>query len=178
MSPNHPLLLTTLLLLLSTAAAAKSPPPTPLVQRICKTTTDYPLCVEALYADDRTPEADRYVMAFISVGLAYTNATGTRSYISGLAKDHTGRVDRMRLDRCGSDYDAAISRLEIAYNDLNSETYFGLANLSGEAARNATDCQAVFSKSTWRPLGNRNRVLLVLCQVIAYIGKSFTGGGD
>ncbi|CAN1178475.1 Cell wall / vacuolar inhibitor of fructosidase 2 [Linum perenne] len=165
-----------LLLLLSTTAIATAAAPTKLVQELCKKTASYPLCVEALYADPRTPDADRTTMAFISVGLAYKNATGTRTYISGLRGG--GRVGQERLKICGSGYDVAVSNMERADNDLNSETYFGLADLAKEAADAARHCQAVFAKSTWQPMGNRNRVLTVLCEVVALIGKSFSGGGD
>ncbi|CAN0890934.1 Cell wall / vacuolar inhibitor of fructosidase 2 [Linum grandiflorum] len=169
MSTSFLLPLLLLLLLISIAAAA----PTKLVDELCKKTTAYALCVESLYLDPRTPDADRTTMAFISVGLAYQNATGTRTYISGLSGG--GRVGRERLKRCGSDYDVAITKMERAYNDLNSETYYGLAELANEAADAAKNCQAVFAQSTWQPMGNRNRVLAVLCEVIAVIGKSFTG---
>ncbi|KAJ6863852.1 hypothetical protein NC651_034611 [Populus alba x Populus x berolinensis] len=41
---------------------------TALVDKVCKQTSSYPFCVRSLYSDSRTPEADEYTLAYISVG--------------------------------------------------------------------------------------------------------------
>ncbi|KAJ9181661.1 hypothetical protein P3X46_009769 [Hevea brasiliensis] len=172
MSPSHSFfLLSSLLLLFS---ILHTPPdaassPTKLVDKICKRTSNYTFCVESLYSDSRTSEADQYTLAFIAVRLAYVNANTTRDHISQLLQY------RKPLEICIRGYKLAVSALEKAYNDLNSETFFELADLASQAAAGADDCEAVFQGNRSRPLGNRNKDLKGLCEICGIIGKLFTG---
>ncbi|OVA19705.1 Pectinesterase inhibitor domain [Macleaya cordata] len=141
----------------SSSAAAAAPNtaivgrPTKLVNSICNQTTNYKFCVDALYTDPRAPNADQIVLAYISFGLAYTNATNTQAYIK----------------------DLVVSALEEAYNNLNSETYFDLGKLAGDAAHAAVDCQHTF-KPRHSPLTRRNKDVRQLCAISAVISTFFT----
>ncbi|KAF3451921.1 hypothetical protein FNV43_RR08017 [Rhamnella rubrinervis] len=152
-------------------------PRTVLAIEICKKTSNYTFCVESLYADPRTPNADRYTLAYITFGLAYVNATATQDYIAQLLKKKAGHEHdrKQRLRRCQRDYNKAVSSLEAAYNDLNSETFFELADLAGDAARSSKDCQAAFNGTHYHPLGSRNRDLKGLCEICVVVSKLFTG---
>lgn len=150
-------------------------PKTELAIEICKKTSNYTFCVDSLYADPRTPNADRYTLAYITFGLAYINATTTQDYITELLKKKAEKDRKKRLRRCQRDYNKAVSSLATAYNDLNSETFFELADLACDAARSAKDCQAGFNGTHYDPLGTRNKDLKGLCEICVVVSKLFTG---
>jgi len=158
------------------ASPAAADKPTELVDKVCNQTSNYTLCVEALYSDSRTPDADSYTLAFISFGLAYTNANNIRDYyIAELLKNTSSQDYHYRLETCSHDYLRAVSKLEEAYNDLNSETFFGLAELAGIASEASDHCQDAFKGISSPPLGSRNGDLKRLCEIGAIIAKLFTG---
>ncbi|KAF8031664.1 hypothetical protein BT93_D0775 [Corymbia citriodora subsp. variegata] len=158
----------------SSAAAA-----TELVRQVCDKTGDSRYCFAALYSDPRTPNADAYSLAYISFGLAYLNATHTRDHISRLLSS-PALADRSptltsSLQSCRRGYAAAVAKLAAAYNDLNAETFAGLAEYSGGGARAAGDCDRTFGSSPYAPLmAGRNRDLTRLCEICTAVSKLFT----
>lgn len=143
---------------------------------VCKNTTNYNLCVEALYSDPRTPTADRYVLAYISFDLAYVNATATRAYIDQLLennKNTNSSRELIGLKSCQGYYEKAVRDLAEAINDLDSETFFELgmfANDSGHAARN---CEFSFHGNPPLNLSAMNSNLRVLCNICFVVSKLF-----
>ncbi|KAL5579700.1 hypothetical protein UlMin_012142 [Ulmus minor] len=146
-------------------------PPSELVNNVCKKTSNYSFCVLSLSADPRTPSADSYGLSFISFGMAYLNASNTQDFIGELMKN-AKRDELVRLRRCHGDYEKGVSALEVAYNDLNSESFYELANLAGVAAHSAKDCQSAFMKIP-SPLISRNRDLKALCEICVAVSKLF-----
>ncbi|XP_061344312.1 cell wall / vacuolar inhibitor of fructosidase 2-like [Gastrolobium bilobum] len=148
---------------------------TKLVHEVCSKTSNYSFCIESLYSDPHTPESDQYGLAYVAFRLAYLNATGTSDYIKKLLKKANSSSYRMHLQRCDRDYKKAVSAIETAYNDLNSETFFELADLAGVASHGAEDCQATFLGSLHSPLDFMNNALKGLCEICVVISKLFTG---
>ncbi|KAJ8747327.1 hypothetical protein K2173_013131 [Erythroxylum novogranatense] len=149
-----------------------------LVKKVCDQTSDHSFCINSLYSDSRTPGADDYTLAFVSVGLAYANATATRDYLNSLpskpSSSYGGDDGHQGLIRCSRDYSKAVSALLTAYNDLNSESFFELANLAGDCVNAVNDCEAAVQGITPSPMGKRNGDLKGLCDVFAVVIKSFT----
>ncbi|CAN0890932.1 Cell wall / vacuolar inhibitor of fructosidase 2 [Linum grandiflorum] len=173
---SHPSLLALLLLLSAAAASAVIIRPE-YAKEVCNNTSDYKLCLDVLYTDPRTHGADRPSIADIVANLAYHNATGMREYLTSV-KGNGGRVGLSRVKICRSDYAVAARKMEMALNDLNSESYSSLDHYAGVSAAAARHCEAVFEKSAWKPLGNRTEIFLVLCEAVGFVGSWFTGGGD
>lgn len=154
--------------------------PTQLVDNVCKQISNYTFCVDTLYTDPRvqSPDADSYLLAYISFGLAYLNATDTLSQIGSLLKTaaRKHKVDSIEgLRRCESGYRKAVSALEEAYNDLNSETFSNLKDLVGVASNAADDCEGAFKKTgRTSPLTKRNEDLKGLCEICVVVSNLFT----
>ncbi|CAN0903377.1 Cell wall / vacuolar inhibitor of fructosidase 2 [Linum grandiflorum] len=178
MDSHTSLLLPLLLLLLSAAAASAAVIRPEFAKEVCNQTSDYKLCLDVLYTDPRTPGADRPSIADIVARLAFQNATGMRQYLTSIKGTGGGLVGLSRVKICRSDYEIAVKKMEMALNDLNSESYYSLVHYARVSAGAARHCQAVFSKSAWQPLGNRTHIFLVLCEAVAFVGNWFTGGGD
>ncbi|KAJ6756846.1 hypothetical protein OIU79_029097 [Salix purpurea] len=180
--PSPPRLLhclTLLLLLFSTFHASDAA--TALVEKVCRQASSYSFCVRSLYSDSRTPEADEYTLAYISVGVAYSNATSTQRYISDQLKSievsgSSHRDQQQRLQICSRGYQRAVSALVMAHNDLDSETFFELARLAGKASSGAGDCKAAF-KGIPPPtaLAKGNQDLMHLCEICGVVATLFSG---
>ncbi|KAJ6863848.1 cell wall / vacuolar inhibitor of fructosidase 2-like [Populus alba x Populus x berolinensis] len=180
--PSPPRLLhsISLLLLLLLSIFHASDAATALVDKVCKQTSSYPFCVRSLYSDSRTPEADEYTLAYISVGVAYNNATSTQHYISDQLRSievngSSHHDQQQRLQMCSRGYQRAVSALTMAHNDLDSETFFELARLAAKASSGANDCKAAF-KGVPSPtaLAKGNQDLVLLCEICGVVAKLFT----
>ncbi|WCJ34629.1 hypothetical protein M5689_015926 [Euphorbia peplus] len=141
--------------------------PTQMVDSICKKTSDYTSCVKSLYSDRRTPGADQVTLAYIAVDLAYSNAAATRDLISEMLSNSSSDVN---LRGCAVDYANAVSKMQMASNDVNSETFSELTSLSAKAYDSADHCQKSFPSFT-----KRNNDFKALCEIVGAVGKLFTG---
>ncbi|KAK3009546.1 hypothetical protein RJ639_014646 [Escallonia herrerae] len=139
-----------------------------LIRDVCKNTSNYQFCMDALSSDPRAPTADSYVLAYISFELAYLNATHTNHAIAVLLSNLTSGSDECRnstecallrrgLQRCHGYYVEAIRVLGEALGDLDSETYFELGDLAANAGGAARACEATLTR-----LGGHNRSPLYL----------------
>jgi hypothetical protein len=64
--------------------------------------------------------------------------------------------------------------MEMAFNDLDSETFFELARLAGKSGGN--DCQAAFKRiHSPTVLAKGNQDLMNLCEICGVFAKLFTG---
>ncbi|KAK0602751.1 hypothetical protein LWI29_036658 [Acer saccharum] len=144
---------------------------TQLVDRVCNKTNNYSFCVNALYTDPRTPDADTYTLADISFRLAYKAATNTSRLITQLLKNSTTTDDHDNLKRCLKDYNTAIEALGSGLNDLNSETFFTLPRYANTTSRSAEDCEAHY-----KSLGSTS--IKSLCQICVVVANLFNGGGS
>ncbi|KAK7246050.1 hypothetical protein RIF29_40908 [Crotalaria pallida] len=147
---------------------------TKLVDEVCAKASNYSFCIESLYSDPQTPKSDTYGLAYVAFRLAYLNATSTRDYIEKLLKK-ANSSNRMHLQKCDSDYKKAVSAIETAYNDLNSETFFELADLAGDASHAAEDCQATIKGTHHSMIHFLSDSLKGLCEICVVISKLFTG---
>ncbi|KAF7827542.1 putative clathrin assembly protein [Senna tora] len=143
---------------------------------VCAKTSNYTFCMKSLYSNRHTPGADRNRLADIGFRLAYINASRTRQHIGELLKKATSSGNYKRhLQVCASDYDKAVSAIGNALIDLNSETFFELADLAGTASRSAHHCEATFEGTHKSPLTFMNNDLKGLCEICVVISKLFTG---
>ncbi|KAJ4704139.1 Pectinesterase inhibitor [Melia azedarach] len=161
------------------AAVILAPSPTPavvvvteLVDQVCNRTSNYTSCVAALYSDPRTPDADRYTLAYVSFGLAYLNARKTLEHITQLLKNSSSSSNsHSQLQICQRDYKKGVVNLESALNDLNSETFFDLPRSANDTATAAHDCQTRYP--SFNIIDSMS--LMFLCQICFVVSKLFTG---
>nr|XP_043613364.1 cell wall / vacuolar inhibitor of fructosidase 2 [Erigeron canadensis] len=100
-----------------------------LIQKTCKTTKFYDLCISSLQSDSTSPQADTKGLAIILAKYALANATNTNSYLSSsnivLVKNTTTNdtLTKKVLKQCADRYLASGTSLQNAIQDLNSELY-------------------------------------------------------
>ncbi|XP_019425125.1 PREDICTED: cell wall / vacuolar inhibitor of fructosidase 2-like [Lupinus angustifolius] len=143
-----------------------------LVDDVCAKTSDYSFCIKSLYSDSRTATADRVVLAYVALDLAYLDATNTSEYIEKLIGQTTSPGDRANLEDCAADYEKAESKLAIAHNDLDSETYNALADYASNASLAVEHCQGII-KGTYPKLHSRNHDFKGLCEIFIVVSKLF-----
>ncbi|KAF7149756.1 hypothetical protein RHSIM_Rhsim02G0088000 [Rhododendron simsii] len=154
-------------LLINPTSSHPTQPTSELVESVCKNTTIYAFCVDALYSNPRTPTIhDPYNLAYISFTLAIVNATDARLNMQILLKSSSSRsLNPKLLRRCVQLYGEAEVTLGQALNDINSDDY-NLASYAADSARNARDCQAAFGgRATDSRLSRMNRDFLGLAEI-------------
>lgn len=150
-------------------AVTHHPDTSELVVKVCRQTSNYTSCVETLYSDSRTPEADRFTLADIAFRLADGKAHQGQDFITEMLKN-PGR-DRDALLTCQADYKIAIKAMISALNDLNSETFVSLPPLAKKTGKAAAHC-----KSYYPPLTSNAQELIHLCEICTVIAKLFISG--
>ncbi|KAK1419653.1 hypothetical protein QVD17_28890 [Tagetes erecta] len=97
-----------------------------LIQKTCKTTKFYDLCVSSLESNSTSSEADTKGLAIIMARYAMANATNTNSFLTSnvLVKNMTSdNLMKKVLKQCADRYSAAGSSLQDSVKDLESELY-------------------------------------------------------
>ncbi|KAK4439501.1 hypothetical protein Salat_0285000 [Sesamum alatum] len=156
-------------LLSATAAAADR---TELATEVCRNTTNFAFCRDAIYSDPRAPDADRYVLSYIAFGKAYSNATDTRDYIAYKIKSGGGKPEILRgLKKCLGHYEEAVRILAEMLGNLDSETFSGLDKLSVEVEGLPRACEKRFGGRS--PITTRNDNLIKLANICYVVAKLY-----
>ncbi|XP_058076306.1 pectinesterase inhibitor-like [Magnolia sinica] len=138
------------------------------VYTICKQTTDFDFCSQALNSDPRTPTADLVTFSEISLDLASRNATDTSKYISQLLSKATDPVIKEHLSVCSQAYKSAIEEIGEAYKLLQSKSYEALSKEAVAVRAKPVVCENSF-KGTQSPLTSKNENLERLAVIVGVI---------
>ncbi|XP_018717865.2 cell wall / vacuolar inhibitor of fructosidase 2-like [Eucalyptus grandis] len=116
----------------ASAAAAVAPPAKPdtaLIQKVCRATKYYGLCLSTLKSDPSSSRADPRGLASISLAAALANATSASSFLSSLALGAScggscgdPALSRLLLD-CADKYGLAGDALRASALDVAAEAY-------------------------------------------------------
>ncbi|KAK9064058.1 hypothetical protein SSX86_017930 [Deinandra increscens subsp. villosa] len=154
---------------------------TNLIQKTCKTTKFYDLCISSLQSDSTSPQADTKGLAIILAKLAMANATNTNSFLSSnfLTKTTNDTITKSVLKQCADRYSAAGASLQSAVQDLGSELYDYAYMHVMAASDYANSCRNAFKrypKLVYPPeIGGREEGLKRFCDVIMGIIDSLAG---
>lgn len=96
-----------------------------LIQRTCRSTKYYDLCVESLKSDPASPSADTKGLAMILVGVGAANATATSSYLSSMLLSASNDTSIMKkvLKDCANRYTYSSDALQASRQALVMEAY-------------------------------------------------------
>lgn len=95
-----------------------------LIQKTCKSTKYYDLCVSSLKSDPTSPKADTKGLAVIMVGIGMANATATSTYMSSKSLSTTNDTSLKKvLKECADKYTYAGDALQASVQDLATESY-------------------------------------------------------
>ncbi|XP_062017681.1 cell wall / vacuolar inhibitor of fructosidase 2-like [Rosa rugosa] len=95
-----------------------------LIQKTCKATKYYALCMSSLKSDPTSPTADGKGLAAIIVRIATTNATATSSYLSSQVLSSANDANAKKvLKECADKYGYAGEALQGSLQDLAAESY-------------------------------------------------------
>ncbi|CAN1250676.1 Cell wall / vacuolar inhibitor of fructosidase 2 [Linum perenne] len=161
-----------LLLLLLTHA-----PPTGadkiLIQKTCKSTKYYDLCISSLSSNSTSSTADLKGLALIMIGIGMANATATSSYLSSATSDNNNGADLKRavLKECADKYMYAGDALQYSVEDLGMEDYDYASIHVTAAADYPSACHNAFRRNSGRvvyppELARREDGLKRICDVV------------
>ena len=95
-----------------------------LIQKTCKTTKYYDLCVSSLKSDPTSVNSDTKGLAMIMVGVGMANATATSTFLSSqLLSTTNDTILKKVLKECSDKYDHAGDALQASVQDFDSELY-------------------------------------------------------
>ncbi|KAL8133053.1 hypothetical protein AgCh_008495 [Apium graveolens] len=124
---------------------------TDLIQRTCKTTKYYDLCLSSLKSDSTSPIADTKGLAAIMVRIGMANATSTNSYLTSqlFPPKTTNSYDALKkrvLKECAEKYLYAGDALKSTLQNLKDELY-DYANMNVMAAADYPNvCRNAFKR--------------------------------
>ncbi|XP_059644525.1 cell wall / vacuolar inhibitor of fructosidase 2 [Cornus florida] len=97
---------------------------TNLIQKTCKNTKYYDLCISSLKSNPTSPKADTKGLAVIMVGIGMANATATSSYLSsqGLSTTNDTLMKKV-LKECAAKYSYAGDALQASLQDLAADSF-------------------------------------------------------
>ncbi|XP_057495487.1 cell wall / vacuolar inhibitor of fructosidase 2 [Actinidia eriantha] len=98
---------------------------TDLIEKTCKSTKHYGLCVSSLKSNTNSLKSDTKGLAVIMVGVGIANATATSSFLSSQLLSATTNDPLMRkvLKDCTDKYSYAGNSLQASLQDLATQTY-------------------------------------------------------
>ncbi|PHT31757.1 hypothetical protein CQW23_28094 [Capsicum baccatum] len=132
MSSNfHFLLIFVFLISLQPTISTSSSSSIDLIQKTCKNTKYYDLCMSSLKSDSTSLKADTKGLATIMVKIGMVNATATNKYLSSSklvfnASNYTNDdvvLMKKLLKDCADKYALATNALQDSLQDLNNEVY-------------------------------------------------------
>ncbi|GMI99361.1 CELL WALL / VACUOLAR INHIBITOR OF FRUCTOSIDASE 2, cell wall / vacuolar inhibitor of fructosidase 2 [Hibiscus trionum] len=95
-----------------------------LIQKTCKSTKYYDLCVSSLESDPSSSNSDTKGLAMIMVGVGMANATATSTFLSSqLFSTTNDTVMNKVLRECSDKYGHAADALQASVQDFVSELY-------------------------------------------------------
>ncbi|KAK6775448.1 hypothetical protein RDI58_026449 [Solanum bulbocastanum] len=131
MSSNFHFLLILVFLISLQPAISTSSSSIDLIQKTCKNTKYYDLCVSSLKSDSTSLKADTKGLATIMVKIGMVNATATNTFLSSheLVLNTTNYTNndvvlmKKLLKDCADKYALATNALQDSLQDLNNEVY-------------------------------------------------------
>ncbi|KAL2504631.1 Cell wall/vacuolar inhibitor of fructosidase 2 [Abeliophyllum distichum] len=95
-----------------------------LIQKTCKNTKYYDLCISSLKSDPTSPKTDTKGLAVIMVKVGISNANATNSYLSTQRLTSTNdTLMKKVMKECAEKYGFASDSLQNSVQDLGSELY-------------------------------------------------------
>ncbi|KAL6227982.1 PREDICTED: cell wall / vacuolar inhibitor of fructosidase 2 [Fragaria vesca subsp. vesca] len=151
---------------------------TSLIQKTCKATKYYALCMSSLKSNPTSLTADGKGLAAIIVGIATANATATSSYLSSQVLSSANDANAKKvLKECADKYGYAGEALQGSLQDLAAESYdYAYMHITA-AADYPNACHNAFRRFpalVYPPeLARREEALKRICSVVLGIIDSF-----
>lgn len=143
-----------------------------LIQKTCKNTKYYDLCVSSLKSNPTSSSVDTKGLANIMVGVGFANATATSSYLSSqlLSTKTNDTTLKKVLKECADKYTYAGDSLQASGQDLATEDYdYAYLHISA-AADYPNACHNAFRRSPGlaypAELARREDGLKQICDVV------------
>lgn len=141
-----------------------------LIEKICKRTPFYDLCLATLQPISNTSSSDIKGLASSMANIVLGNATDTLHYIEGLIKQTSDPKEERALAECAELYISVVKyELPQAIEALSKGQY-GFANYGiSDAAKLVDQCEKGFSGTKESPLSDRNKLIHSLSQIAVAI---------
>lgn len=142
-----------------------------LIQKTCKQSPNYNLCVSSLQSDPRSSKANVQGLALIMVDAVKAKAKETLNHIHGLLKQSPKPGDQQHLSSCGDNYNAILEGdIPEAIEALRTGNYKFAEQGTNDAANEADSCEKKFYSGT-SPLTDFNKLVHDVAAITAAITR-------
>ncbi|XP_075478867.1 pectinesterase inhibitor-like [Primulina tabacum] len=117
-----------------------------LIQRICKKTNNYSLCVSALKSDPRSLNANSKNLALIMINTTLVKANQISELILKLNKTTSDPIIHACLTLCSMDYNHSIADIQGAIYSFKSSDFEESANHLSFSSIAPGDCEDCFAE--------------------------------
>ncbi|KAL2521309.1 Cell wall/vacuolar inhibitor of fructosidase 2 [Forsythia ovata] len=149
-----------------------------LIQKTCKNTKYYELCLSSLKSDTTSPKEDTKDLALVMIRVGMANATATNSYLSSQMLNATNNILKKKIIKeCADKYASASDALHNSVQDLGAELYDYAYMHVMAAADYPNACRNAFKRYpglVYPPeIGIREDGLKQICDVVLGIIDTF-----
>ncbi|KAL2521305.1 Cell wall/vacuolar inhibitor of fructosidase 2 [Forsythia ovata] len=142
-----------------------------LIQKTCKNTKYYELCLSSLKSDTTSPKEDTKDLALVMIRVGMASATATNSYLSSQMLNATNNILKKKIIKeCADKYASASDALHNSVQDLGAELYDYAYMHVMAAADYPNACQNAFKRYpglVYPPeIGIREDGLKQICDVV------------
>ncbi|CAN0922546.1 Cell wall / vacuolar inhibitor of fructosidase 2 [Linum grandiflorum] len=153
---------------------------TSLIQKTCKSTKYYDLCLSSLNSNSTSSTADVKGLALIMIGIGMANATATSTYLSSqlaaaaTSNNNDAALKKAVLKECADKYMYAGDALQSSVEDMGIEDYDYASIHVTAAADYPNACRNAFLRNPGRlvyppELARREDGLKRICDVVLHI---------
>ncbi|XVF62418.1 hypothetical protein PTKIN_Ptkin09bG0006100 [Pterospermum kingtungense] len=142
-----------------------------LVEKTCRNTFYFDLCVSTLKSDPRSSSADVAGLAHIAADSVEAKATATLNQITGLLKTANDPNLQKALQSCVDSYTTIKTAIEVAITEIVRDNPKFVVNMANDAAAEAEICEVSFADPPKSPISGSNEAVHDLSSVLASIAS-------
>ncbi|KAG5582474.1 hypothetical protein H5410_053101 [Solanum commersonii] len=147
-----------------------------LIEDVCRTSSDFKVCINALRADPKSFSADKKGLVRILLQQCLTKAKNIYNEVANLLEQAKEHVLIQCLQICKENYDSAIDVATTAIKDFDANDFFG-AKITASAIVNCADtCEESFTEPPIRtsPTKSKSEDLMNFVGLTLSLVKQFS----
>ncbi|KAK4724769.1 hypothetical protein R3W88_027548 [Solanum pinnatisectum] len=118
-----------------------------LIEDVCRTSSDFKVCIDALRKDPKSSSADKKGLVHILLQQCLTKAKSIYNEIVSLLEQAKEHVLVQCLQVCKENYDSSIDDAETAIKDFDANDFPGVMSVVSGVASAPDTCEETFNES-------------------------------
>ncbi|XP_049387847.1 cell wall / vacuolar inhibitor of fructosidase 2-like [Solanum stenotomum] len=147
-----------------------------LIEDVCRTSSDFKVCINALRADPKSSSADKKGLVRILLQQCLTKAKNIYNEVANLLEQAKEHVLIQCLQICKENYDSAIDVATTAIKDFDANDFFGAKITVSAVVSCADTCEESFTEPPIRtsPTKSKSEDLMNFVGLTLSLVKQFS----